>query len=119
MSLPTRRKPLNGCSLLIASIALALALPAAAASLSAPGMAAPGSISWDAEGIPTINAANDNDAAFLQGYAHAKDRFFQMDLTRRSVSGSLAELVGASQLASDVQAERAPWRGQDLVADER
>ncbi len=104
MSLTTRRKPSNGCSLLIASIALALALPASAATLSAPGMAAPGSISWDAEGIPTINAANDNDAAFLQGYAHAKDRFFQMDLTRRSVSGSLAELVGSSQLASDVQA---------------
>lgn len=67
-------------------------------------MTAPGRISWDAEGIPTIDAANDNDAAFLQGYAHAKDRFFQMDLTRRSVSGSLAELVGMSQLASDVQA---------------
>ncbi|MFA7321972.1 MAG: penicillin acylase family protein [Dokdonella sp.] len=90
--------------MLIASIALALALPAAAQSLSAPGMSAPGRISWDAEGIPTIDAANDNDAAFLQGYAHARDRFFQMDLTRRSVSGSLAELVGISQLASDVQA---------------
>lgn len=104
MSLPIRRKPRNGYSLLIASIALALALPAAAQSLSAPGMSAPGRISWDVEGTPTIDAANDNDAAFLQGYAHAKDRFFQMDLTRRSVSGSLAELVGISQLASDVQA---------------
>ncbi|HET9032321.1 MAG TPA: penicillin acylase family protein [Dokdonella sp.] len=90
--------------MLIASIALALALPAAAQSMVAPGMSAPGRISWDAEGVPTIDAANDNDAAFLQGYAHAKDRFFQMDLTRRSVSGSLAELVGISQLAPDVQA---------------
>ncbi len=104
MSLPIQRKFRMGCSLLVASIALALALPAAAQSMSAPGMTAPGRISWDAEGVPTIDASNDNDAAFLQGYAHAKDRFFQMDLTRRSVSGSLAELVGASQLASDVQA---------------
>ena len=90
--------------LLVACTAMAFALPAAAQSLSAPGMSAPGRISWDAEGIPTIDAANDNDAAFLQGYAHARDRFFQMDLTRRSVSGTLAELVGASQLSSDVQA---------------
>ncbi len=104
MSRPTRWKPRNRCSWLIAGIALALALPAAAQSLSAPGMTAPGRISWDAEGVPTIDAANDNDAAFLQGYAHARDRFFQMDLTRRAVSGSLAELVGQSQLASDVQA---------------
>jgi penicillin G amidase len=67
-------------------------------------MVAPGRITWDAEGIPTIDASNDNDAAFLQGYAHARDRFFQMDLTRRSVSGTLAELVGVSQLSADVQA---------------
>ncbi len=104
MSLPIQRKFRNGWLLPFASIALAFALPVAAQSLSAPGMSAPGRISWDAEGIPTIDAANDNDASFLQGYAHAKDRFFQMDLTRRSVSGSLAELVGMSQLASDVQA---------------
>jgi penicillin G amidase len=85
-------------------LALLLAVPVAAQSLSAPGLASPGRISWDAEGIPTIDAANDNDAAFLQGYAHARDRFFQMDLTRRAVSGTLAELVGMSQLAADVQA---------------
>ena len=85
-------------------IAAALAAPVSAQSLSAPGLSAPGRISWDAEGVPTIDAATDNDAAFLQGYAHARDRFFQMDLTRRSVSGTLAELVGSSQLAGDVQA---------------
>ncbi len=83
---------------------LLLAAPLAAQNLSAPGLASPARISWDAEGIPTIDAANDNDAAFLQGYAHARDRFFQMDLTRRAVSGTLAELVGMSQLAADVQA---------------
>jgi penicillin G amidase len=104
MATGTTRKLGNGWTMLLCGIALALAVPAAAQSLSAPGMTAPGRISWDAEGIPTIDASNDNDAAFLQGYAHARDRFFQMDLTRRSVSGTLAELVGASQLAADVQA---------------
>ena len=104
MSSPNKGRVRIGCTLLVCGIALALALPVAAQSMSAPGMSAPGRISWDAEGVPTIDAANDNDAAFLQGYAHAKDRFFQMDLTRRAVSGTLAELVGQSQLASDVQA---------------
>ncbi|MEO8011443.1 MAG: penicillin acylase family protein, partial [Dokdonella sp.] len=91
-------------SVLAACVFFALATPAIAQTLSAPGLSAPGRISYDAEGVATIDAANDNDAAFLQGYAHARDRFFQMDLTRRSVSGTLAELVGVSQLASDVQA---------------
>lgn len=93
-----------GRILLALCIACACAGPAAAQTLGAPGLSAPARISWDAEGVPTIDAANDNDAAFLQGYAHARDRFFQMDLTRRSVSGTLAELVGASQLGNDVQA---------------
>ncbi len=94
----------SAASLLSFCVAAAMAMPALAQNLSAPGLSAPGWISWDAEGVPTIDAANDNDAAFLQGYAHARDRFFQMDLTRRSVSGTLAELVGSSQLANDVQA---------------
>ena len=28
-----------------------------------------------------------------EGYVHARDRFFQMDLTRREVSGDLAEVA--------------------------
>ncbi len=90
-------------------IALGLALVAGSAAvhaqtLRAPMMSAPGSVSWDAEGIPLIRGATDNDVAFLQGWAHARDRFFQMDLTRRSVHGTLAELVGPGVLADDVQA---------------
>ncbi|WP_440223064.1 penicillin acylase family protein [Dokdonella sp. MW10] len=100
----TERRARTRRSLLALGLACAMATPALAQSLNAPGLSAPGRISWDAEGVPTIEAANDNDAAFLQGYAHARDRFFQMDLTRRSVSGTLAELVGTSQLANDVQA---------------
>ena len=94
---------------LTVSISLALAASSAASlafadTISAPGLSAPGKITYDAAGMPTIQAASDNDAAFLQGYAHARYRFFQMDLTRRSVSGTLAALVGSSQLGNDVQA---------------
>ena len=100
--------------LLAISICLGAALPLAAQTISAPGLSAPGTISYDALGTPTITAANDNDAYFLQGYAQAKARFFEMDFTRRAASGTLAELVGEAALANDVQTRtlglrRAAW----------
>lgn len=94
--------------------ALLLAAGAASAQTVAPGLIANGSISIDAEGVPTIVAANDLDMAFLQGYIHARDRFFQMDFNRRGASGTVAELVGSAALANDVQIRtlglrRAAW----------
>ncbi len=69
----------------------------------APTLSAQGRVYTDAEGVPTIDAANDFDAAFLLGYTHASARFFQMDYTRRAASGTLSELVGAPALANDIQ----------------
>lgn len=74
-----------------------------AQSVPAPGLRAASSISYDAEGVPTITASSDEDAAWLMGWAHARDRFFQMDLLRRTASGTLAELVGPSVLAQDIE----------------
>ncbi|MEO8460432.1 MAG: penicillin acylase family protein [Dokdonella sp.] len=79
------------------------ATPVLAQVITAPGLSAPGSISYDAEHVATIQATTDNDVAFLQGYSHARDRFFEMDYTRRGVSGTLAELVGPAALANDIQ----------------
>ena len=44
----------------------------------------------DRDGVPHIFAENDLDLFCAEGYVHARDRFFQMDLTRRQVSGDLA-----------------------------
>ncbi len=76
---------------------------ASAQSITASGLRAPGSITYDAEGVPVIQASNDFDAAYLLGYAHARDRFFQMDFNRRGASGTVSELVGPAGLANDVQ----------------
>ena len=57
----------------------------------------------DRDGVPHIFAENDHDLLCVEGYIHARDRFFQMDLTRRQVSGDLAEVVGVSALGGDVQ----------------
>ncbi len=96
----TRRLPLLALSTaLLAGSSLAQAQSA----IVAPGLTAPGSITYDREGVPVIQAANENDAAFLTGFAHARDRFWQMDFNRRGASGAAAELVGAPALANDIQ----------------
>lgn len=49
----------------------------------------------DERGYLTVKAATRADAARALGYAHAQERFFQMDLLRRNAAGELAALVGA------------------------
>jgi penicillin amidase len=57
----------------------------------------------DRDGVRHIVAQNDHDLAYVQGWIHARDRFFEMDATRREVSGDLAELIGIQALGSDIQ----------------
>jgi len=88
-------------SLLLGSIAW---IPSAvAAEVSLPGLIDSVEVTLDAQGVPHIIARNDFDLARVEGYIHARDRFFQMDLTRRQVSGDLAELLGPGLLGDDVQ----------------
>lgn len=56
----------------------------------------------DQDGIAHIIATNEHDVFFLQGYVHAQDRLFQMDVSRRRANGRLAELLGPQALQSDV-----------------
>ena len=55
----------------------------------------------DALGVPTIRAANRADAARALGFLHGQERFFQMDLLRRSAAGELAEIVGPGVVDAD------------------
>ena len=68
-----------------------------------PGLRAPAQLITDANGITHVVARNEADLYFLQGWVHARDRFFQMDQNRRIANGTLAELLGSPALASDVQ----------------
>jgi len=56
----------------------------------------------DANNIAYVRAHSEHDVFFLQGWVHAQDRLFQMDVNRRLPSGTLSELVGPSALNSDV-----------------
>ena len=65
------------------------------------GLAAPVKIGRDALGVPTITGATRPDVARALGFLHAQDRFFQMDLLRRSGAGELAEIFGAMAVPLD------------------
>jgi len=55
----------------------------------------------DERGIPYIEANNDEDLYFAQGYVTASDRLWQMDLLRRTVRGELSEIFGNTVLGQD------------------
>ena len=48
----------------------------------------------DVRSIPYIEAKNDADLYFAQGYETARDRLWQMDVLRRVARGRLAEILG-------------------------
>lgn len=56
---------------------------------------------FDGQGAPHVYSGSDSALWFAQGYLHARDRFFQMDLGRRTANGRLAELFGDRALDSD------------------
>ncbi len=55
----------------------------------------------DERSIPYIEANNDADLYFAQGFVTASDRLWQMDLYRRVARGRLAELFGKQVLNED------------------
>lgn len=75
-----------------------------------PGVSAEATIERDERGIPVITARSRTDLAFATGYAHAQDRFFQMDLSRRLAGGELSELFGAVALKQDTRTRRFGFR---------
>ena len=55
----------------------------------------------NARGVPFINAANEAELYFAQGYATASDRLWQMDFLRRTARGELAEVLGNGAVEVD------------------
>ena len=77
-----------------------------------PGLTAPGEIIIDRAGIPHIYAANARDGFFLQGYAVARDRLWQIDLWRKRGLGRLSASFGAQFVAQDRAARLLLYRGE-------
>jgi penicillin G amidase len=93
---------LAGGALVAGVLYLRSAHPETAGRLEVAGLGADVEVWRDTLGVPHIWAGTENDLFFAQGYVHAQDRLWQMELLRRVAEGRLAEVLGADLLASDI-----------------
>jgi penicillin amidase len=65
------------------------------------GLRAPVVIGRDTYGVPRIQAEGEEDMFFGQGFVHAQDRLWQMDIQRRAAAGRLSEIFGSPTVSFD------------------
>jgi penicillin amidase len=68
-----------------------------------PGLDAPVQVVFTEMGIPHVYAASMTDAVRAQGYLIARDRFYEMDLTRRNTLGLLTGWLSQLALGTDIE----------------
>lgn len=84
--------------------------PQVSGEISIGGLSAPVTVLRDKTGVPHLFGSSLTDLARAQGYVHAQERFFEMDVRRRSASGTLAALVGPAAVAGDSIIRTMGWR---------
>ncbi|AMW04737.1 penicillin acylase family protein [Gemmatimonas phototrophica] len=92
------------------------AQPAARGAVLVSGLTAPVTLTRDSAGIVHIEAQNEHDLFFAQGYSAARDRLFQLELWRRQATGTMAEALGARWVERDRAARLMQYRG-DMAAE--
>ena len=93
-----------------AAVEVRSSFPQTSGELTVTGLNSPIRIERDARGIPQIYATTDHDLMFGQGYAHAQDRFWEMDFRRHVTAGRLSELFGEDTLETDRFIRTMGWR---------
>jgi penicillin amidase len=89
---------------------LRASFPQTTGSLKVPGLTAAVEVKRDAHGIPQLYADNDEDLFRAQGFVHAQDRFWEMDVRRHMTSGRLSEMFGSGQVETDAFLRTLGWR---------
>lgn len=95
------------------------ALPQTSGTLVVAGLEGDVTVIRDANGIIQIYAGSPHDLFLAQGYVHAQERLWQMEVWRHIGAGRLSELFGKSQLETDRFIRTLDWRGaakRDLEA---
>ena len=76
-------------------------------------------VARDAAGLVNITATDPHDLFLAQGYVHAQERMWQMEVWRHISAGRLSELFGAGSLDTDRFIRTLGWRRaaeRDLAA---
>jgi len=76
-------------------------LPTLEGALELPGLRAPVEVLRDPWGVPHIYAERLTDLFMAQGFVHAQDRLWQMEMNRRLAAGRVAELLGPAAVDTD------------------
>ncbi|MGI9196875.1 MAG: penicillin acylase family protein, partial [Candidatus Nanopelagicales bacterium] len=74
------------------------------------GLSAPVTVVRNDQGVPTIYGDTESDLMFAQGFVHAQDRFWEMDVRRHITSGRLSEMFGKSTVPTDAFIRTLGWR---------
>ena len=85
-------------------------LPQTSGEIEVPGLTGSVEVIRDANGIPQIYADTTGDLMRAQGYVHAQDRFYEMDIRRHITAGRLSELFGKKTLDTDKAIRTMGWR---------
>ncbi|HSK52071.1 MAG TPA: penicillin acylase family protein [Clostridia bacterium] len=88
----------------------ARALPQTTGSLRLTGLDRPVTVVRDVAGIAHIRAETAHDLFLAQGFVHAQERMWQMEVWRHIGAGRLAEAFGESQLDTDRFIRTLGWR---------
>jgi penicillin G amidase len=95
------------------------ALPETTGSVRLPGLDFGATVRRDIHGIAQITASTTHDLFMTQGFVHAQERMWQMDVWRHIGSGRLSELFGHGSLDTDRFIRTLGWRQaaeRDLAA---
>ena len=85
-------------------------LPQTTGELEVPGLEGRVSVVRDAQGIPQLYGDSLADLMRAQGFVHAQERFWEMDVRRHVTAGRLSELFGEATVETDRFIRTLGWR---------
>ncbi len=91
---------------------LRASLPALDGELALSKLTNPVTVTRDSNGTVAIAARDTVDAMRALGFVHAQERFFEMDLTRRSAAGELSALLGSATIDYDKKKRQHRFRAR-------
>ena len=97
-------------SLLMVAVVARQPLPQTRGELAVPGLEASVTVVRDDHGIPQLYGDSLADLMRAQGFVHAQERFWEMDVRRHVTAGRLSELFGESTVETDKLVRTLGWR---------
>ena len=85
-------------------------LPQTTGELEVPGLTGDVTVVRGEYGIPQLYGDSTDDLMLAQGFVHAQERFYEMDIRRHVTAGRLSELFGETAVETDKVIRTMGWR---------